>query len=70
MLAEKAAAVEAAREKAAMEVAQARADAALLEFALRVLACFGFDDARARDAMAAVPGAFADPSASRRSNAS
>ena len=45
-------------------------DAALLEFALRVLACFGFDDARARDAMAAVPGAFADPSASRRSNAS
>jgi hypothetical protein len=45
-------------------------DAALLEFALRVLACFGLDDARARDAMAAVPGAFADPSASRRSNAS
>ena len=45
-------------------------DAALLEFARRVLACFGFDDARARDAMGAVPGAFADPSASRRSNAS
>ena len=45
-------------------------DAALLEFARALLACFRFDVATARDATAAVPGAFADPSASRRSSAS